>query len=205
MLVLFTAPLITLVLDDPIANVNYWAFLAHILPVSFAASATWFWSRQWQFPQNLRLSWRGVLLHLARWVVVLSAFIQVVFRVRKPYMITVKGMGAKGIPRFPLSVLVPYVALVGLPLGACWFYLGVYGGGPSQGYLFFALKGAVLFWLMLVVLLAHDVYSVTRSGVPLLQTLQARGRALITVLSLTVLVTVTAMSSAGLIVEALTA
>jgi Tfp pilus assembly protein PilX len=58
---------------------------------------------------------------------------------------------------------------------------------------------------MLVVLLAHDVYSVTRSGVPLLQTLQARGRALITVLSLTVLVTVTAMSSAGLIVEALTA
>ena len=203
MLVLFAAPLLTLTLNDPIANVNYWTFLGHILPVSFAAATTWLWSRKWQFPQNVRLSWRGVVLHIARWVVVLSAFIQVVFRVKKPYMITVKGMG--GIPRFPLAVLVPYIALVGLSLGACWFYLGVYGGGPSQGYLFFALKGAILFWLMLVVLLAHDVYSVTKSGTTLLRALQARGAALATILSLTTLVALTTASSAGLIMQALTA
>jgi len=202
MLMLFAAPLLTLTLNDPIANVSYWAFLGHLLPVSFASSATWLWSRRWQFPQNLRLSWRGVVLHIARWVVVLSAFIQVVLRVKKPYMITVKGMG--GIPRFPLAVLVPYIGLVGLSLGVCWFYLGVYGGGPSQGYLFFALKGAMLFWLMLVILLAHDVYSVTKSGTALLQALRARSAALATVLSLTALLTVTTVNSAALIMQALT-
>jgi cellulose synthase (UDP-forming) len=203
MLVLFTAPLLTLTLNDPIANMSYWTFLAHILPVSFTASATWLWSRKWQFPQNLRLSWRGVLLHIARWVAVLSAFIQVVFRVKKPYMITIKGMG--GIPRFPLAVLIPYIALIGLSLGTCWFYLGVYGGGPSQAYLFFALKGAILFWLMLVILLAHDVYSVTKSGTPLLRTLQTRSAALVTILSLTALLALTTANSAGLILQALSA
>ncbi|MDQ3764428.1 MAG: cellulose synthase [Actinomycetota bacterium] len=203
MLVLFAAPLLTLTLDDPLANVSYWAFLAHLLPVSFTAGTTWLWSRKWQFPQNLRLSWRGILLHIARWVAVLSAFVQVVFRVKKPYMITVKGMGS--ISRFPLAVLVPYITLIGLSLGTCWFYLGVYGGGPSQGYLFFALKGAVLFWLMLVILLVHDVYSVTRSGTPLLRTLQTRSAALVTITSLTVLIALTTASSAELIMQALTA
>jgi hypothetical protein len=118
-------------------------------------------------------------------------------------MITVKGMG--GIPRFTLAVLLPYIALVGLSLGACWLYLGVYGGGPSQGYLFFALKGAVLFWLMLVVLLTHDIYSVTKSGTTLPRALQARGAALVTILSLTALLALTTVSSAGLIMQALTA
>jgi len=136
-------------------------------------------------------------------VAVLSAFVQVVFRVKKPYMITVKGMG--GVPRFPLAVLVPYIALVGLSLATCWFYLGVYGGGSSQGYLFFALKGALLFWLMLVVLLAHDVYSVTKSGTPLLRTLHTRSAALVTILSLTALLALTTANSAGLILQALSA
>lgn len=63
----------------------------------------------------------------------------------------------------------------------------------------------MLFWLMLVVLLAHDVYSVTRSGTALLRALQARGAALVTILSLTALLAVTTASSAGLIMEALTA
>ena len=203
MLVLFTAPLVTLASNQPIANVSYWVFLAHLLPVSIAASATWLWSRKWQFPKSLRLSWRGVLLHVARWVVVLSALIQVLLHVKKPYMITVKGMRDAEIPRFPLGVLAPYIALIGLSLGVCWLYLDLYGGGRSQGYLFFALKGVLLFWLMLIVLLGHDMYSLTRSGTPFLRVVQARGAAIAMMLSLTALFVVTTASSAGLIIQAL--
>lgn len=203
MLVLFAAPLVTLASNQPIANVSYWAFLAHLVPVSIAASATWFWSRKWHLPKSLRLSWRGVLLQVARWVVVLSALIQVLLRVKKPYMITVKGMCDAEIPRFPLRVLVPYIALIVMSLGVCWLYLDLYRVGQAQGYLFFALKGVLVFWLMLVVLVSHDMYSLTRSGTPFLRVVRTRGAAITVVLTLTAVFVVTTVSSAGLIIQAL--
>lgn len=203
MLVLFTAPLVTLASNQPITNVSYWAFLAHLLPVSVASTVTWWWSRKWQFPKSLRLSWRGVLLHVARWVVVLSALVQVLLRVKKPYMITVKGMHNAEPPRFPLSVLAPYVVLTGLSLGVCWLYLDLYREGQSQGYLFFALKDALIFWLMIVVLAGHDVHSLIRSGTPLLRVVQARGALITLIFFLTAFFVATAANSAGPIIQAL--
>ena len=203
MLVLFSAPLLTLASNQPITKVTYWAFLAHLLPLSFASTATWWWSRKWHCPKTLRLTWRGVLLHVARWVVVLSALVQVLLRVKKPYMITVKGMRRTDPPRFPLIVIAPYVALISLSLGVCWLYLRLYGGGQSEGYLFFALKGALIFLLMLAVLVGHDMYSLIRSGTPVLRVVRARADAIAVILSLTVLFIATAASSVGLIIHAL--
>lgn len=203
MLVLFSAPLLTLASNQPITKVTYWAFLAHLLPLSFASTATWWWSRKWHCPKTLRLTWRGVLLHVARWVVVLSALVQVLLRVKKPYMITVKGMRRTDPPRFPLIVIAPYVALISLSLGVCWLYLRLYGGGQSEGYLFFALKGALIFLLMLAVLVGHDMYSLIRSGTPVLRVVRARADAIAVILSLTVLFIATAASSVGLIIQAL--
>ena len=202
MLILFAAPLITLASNQPITNVTYWAFLAHLLPLSIVSAVTWLWSRKWHFPKSLRLSWRGVLLHVARWVMVLSALVQVLLRVKKPYMITEKGIRTEP-PRFPFGVIFPYIALITLSLGVCWLYLGLYGGGHSQGYLFFALKGALVFLIMLVVLVGHDMYSLIRSGTPFLRVVQARADAIAVVLSLTTFFIVTAAGSAGLIIQAL--
>lgn len=204
MLTMFVAPLVTLVLDEPIADVGYWTFLAHVLPVSVVSTITWLWSRRWQLPARLRLSWRGVLLHVARWVVVLSAFVQVLLRVRKPYMITVKGMGAGSVPRFPLTVVAPYIAFIVVSLGVCWFYLDVYGRGPSGGYLFFALKGALLFWLMLVVLLGRDLYGLVASRVSLSRIVRARTAPFLVVGALTGLLVVVTTWSTGPVLEALT-
>jgi cellulose synthase (UDP-forming) len=202
MLVLFIAPLITLTSNQPITNASYWAFLAHVLPLSIASFVTWKWSRKWHSPAGIRLSWRGVLLHVARWVMVLSALIQFLLRVKKPYMITVKGMGGT-MPRFSLTILTPYIGLIGISLGACWFYLEVYGAGHAQGYLFFALKGALVFLLMLFALLGYDLYSLKRSGVPLPRIIRARGAAIIMILSLTAAFVGTAVSSAGPILQTL--
>lgn len=202
MLILFIAPLATLISNQPITDASYWVFLAHLLPLSAVSCITWLWSRKWQFPAGLRLSWRGVLLHVARWVMVLSALIQFLLRVKKPYMITVKGMGDE-IPRFSFAVLLPYISLIGISLGACWFYLDHYGQGRSQGYLFFALKGALVFWLMIVALLIHDTYSLRRSGLPLVQIVRARATAIMLTVGLTVAFIGTTVASAPLILQAL--
>ena len=79
----------------------------------------------------------------------------------------------------------------------------LYGGGQSQGYLFFALKGTLVFLIMLVVLVGHDMYSLIRSGTPFLRIVQARAGAIAVIISLTTLFVVTAASSAGLIIQAL--
>ena len=202
MLILFTAPMVTLVANKPITNASYWDFLAHLLPISWSSMATWYWSRKWHSPKGLRLTWRGVLLHVARWLVVLSALVQVFLRVQKPYMVTIKGM-RDGIPKFPFGLLAPYIGLIGLSLGSCWWYIRAYGSGPSQGYLFFALKGALLFLLLLVALLVIDLVALSRSGLPATRVVRARGMAIAVVLAITAVFAVTASYSVPLIIRAL--
>jgi cellulose synthase (UDP-forming) len=164
MLVLFVAPTIALVFDTSISHVRLFEFWGHSLPAALVATATWLWSRSWHEPKTVGLSWRGVMLHIARWVVVLSALVQVVLRVKKPYMITTKGIGGGAVPRLHLKVLAPYLALIGSSLAACWFYLLVHERSASQGYLLFAVQGAALFWLLLAVILVQDLRSIERLG-----------------------------------------
>ncbi|MHA6785936.1 glycosyltransferase family 2 protein [Pseudonocardia saturnea] len=204
MLILFAAPLLALVADEPVARVTYWAFLLHILPVAIASSLTWLWSRRWHLPRGVRLSWRGILLHVARWVVVLSALVQVILRVKKPYMITAKGLRGSAPPPFPLAAVMPYLALIGLSLAACWFYLLVHGGGPRQGYLLFALKGALIFWLMFLVLFGHDLFVNLRQRTPILTLVRARLGATTVLVLVSVSFVVTASASAAYILAALT-
>ncbi|WP_157506462.1 glycosyltransferase family 2 protein [Ktedonobacter racemifer] len=110
MFLLFILPVTSLFLNTPIARVSYWEFLLHSLPVTVTAFMIWAWSHSWHLPEKLELSWRGVILHIARWPVVLSAFIQVIFNVQKPYMITVKGLQRGAARPFPLKPHYPYIA-----------------------------------------------------------------------------------------------
>lgn len=157
MLTLFSLPLVSLAFNAPLSHVGYVTFLLHSLPVAAVGTAIWLWSRHWHLPSGLRLSWRGVALHLARWLVVLSALIQVLLGVKKPYMITRKGVDADKPRRLRLRVLMPYAVLVLLPLATCWLYLIGYHRGFSQGYLLFGIQGATLFWLLLVTVVTQEV------------------------------------------------
>ncbi len=174
MLLLFTLPLITLFTNTPIAHVSYWQFLLHSLPISVTGFIIWLWSHPWHFPKNLDLSWRGILLHIARWPIVLSAFIQVTLGVQKPYMITVKGL-QQGIKRpFSLAPYYPYFFLIGLSLGACWFYLATVGQGDSQGYLLFALQGAVALLLPFITAFIKDITDMVEGGIHFIHCLRLR-------------------------------
>jgi cellulose synthase (UDP-forming) len=175
MIVLFCVPLASLVFNIRVAHTGYLDFLLHSVWMGVVATVIWYWSRPWHVPAKLRLSWRGVTLHVARWVVVLSAFVQVLLRVKKPYMITQKGVEGK-VRSFPLQVFTPYVTLILLALGSCWLYLAVYRHGPAQGYLLFGLQDAALFWVLLVVTLAQEVGAARRAGVARVRSVALQAR-----------------------------
>ncbi|OHV36755.1 cellulose synthase [Parafrankia soli] len=166
MLILFALPLLALCLNQAIAKVHYLDFLAHSVPLSVASLLIWWWSRPWHVPTGIRLTWRGIVLHAARWIVVLSALVQVVLRVKKPYMITKKGVGGEA-GAVSLRPMAPYVAMVVVPLAACWTYLTVHHAGGRSGYLLFALQDSLTFLLVLSVVILQEGRLSGDGGTPL--------------------------------------
>jgi len=202
MLAVFAVPLVSLVIDRPVSHVTLWDFLLHSVPAALTAAAVWWWSRSWHQPGEVSLSWRGVALHMARWVIVVSAFVQVVLRVKKPYMITAKGIGGAG-RRIRLGPLAPYIGLILAPLAACWLYIARYGTGDCQGYLFFALEEAALFWLLLLLILTQEIRGLGRAGISAGRYLRLCITPSLATILVTLLLVVTAAASYDLIVEAL--
>jgi cellulose synthase (UDP-forming) len=203
MLIIFSSPLLSLAFNAPISHVTLWGFLGHNLPATLTATAVWWWSRTWHQPAGVKLSWRGIVLHVARWVIVLSAFAQVVIRVKKPYMITVKGMGADSRRPFPLAPLAPYAGLFAVALSACWFYIARYYGGACQGYLFFGLEDAALFWLLVVIIVIQDTRALARTDASVMRAVRLRLTPLLLTASMTAMLTATAIVSYGRVVQAL--
>jgi cellulose synthase (UDP-forming) len=196
-LALFLAPLLSLAMDAPVSQVSLVEYIQHSWPIAIAATVIWLWSRTWHQPGRLSLSWRGVTLQVARWVIVFSAFVQVLFRVRKPYMITQKGIGAGGVAPFRLSVLAPYIALIGLALASCWFYLVEFGSSAAQGMLFFALIEAALFAVFFAVVLQQDLRALRDEGMSLATTVRLRAVPLLASAVVAGLVVATALWCAG--------
>lgn len=179
MFILFTLPVISLFFNVPIAQVGYGEFLLHSLPIAAVALMIWAWSHPWHLPGKLELSWRGILLHIARWPIVVSALVQVIFRVQKPYMITVKGLHRGKHRPFALQPHYPYLALIALSLGACWFYLLTFRHSNVQGYLAFALQGAAILLLVYITALVKDIKDMMRDSVSFGSSLLLRVRPLL--------------------------
>jgi cellulose synthase (UDP-forming) len=119
--ILWALPAVALLMHRPIAAVGFWRFLVYFLPLILVSSLMWCEARRWFQPRGLRLSWRGVLLQTARWPVVLWALINVIFGIKRPYMITPKGKAAGGGPRAS-TIYGPYIILAALPLLAVWVF-----------------------------------------------------------------------------------
>ncbi|KJE22364.1 glycosyl transferase [Frankia torreyi] len=191
MLILFTLPLISLCLNQRIAKVHYLDFVGHSFPMTAMAAAIWLWSRPWHLPAGVRLTWRGMVLHAARWIIVLSALVQVVLRVKKPYMITKKGVDGDG-NAISLRMVAPYIAMVILPLAACWCYLAAYGPGSNEGYLLFALQDALVFLLVLIFVILQEVRATPGGSSQLTVRLRRQAAPLLTTAVLAVATAITA-------------
>lgn len=203
MSLLFLSPLLALSLNAQISQVSFWTFYLHSLPPSLMTLVIWRWTRRWFSPAGTSLSWRGVVLHAARWVVVLSALIQTTFNVQKPYMITVKGMGTAEQQPYRLKSLAPYIVLIVLVEFVCWFHLVVHGGSNTQGLLYFALTGALVFITVMYVVIYQDFSERLRTGVDWVRTCGLFKSALLTLGLLSVGWLVTASASITPILDAL--
>ena len=172
--ILWASPTVALVMHRPIAGVSIQDFFVHFLPVPLVSTMMWFWAKPWFQPLGLRLSWRGMLLEIARWPVVLWALINVVLGIKRPYMITPKGIGRRVGPRL-LSIYGPYVALTVVPLAALWSYR--LGGGPGglRGYYGLALLNGMFGVALLVTTLLMEFRAVGASGAGGMAAVRARG------------------------------
>lgn len=147
-LFLFLAPDIALLTDWRPSTIDLARFLLISIPISIGTFATWRWSRPWQVPRNLELSWRGVTLEVARWPIVFWALVSVILRRKRGYMITPKGrLDDPG--RFSLRSHFPYIGLCVLNVFCVWVWVFRHGDPQNAGYVLFAGLGAL--WMLALV------------------------------------------------------
>jgi cellulose synthase (UDP-forming) len=161
--ILWMLPTVALTTGRSIADVPMSSFLVHFLPVPLLSILMWCWSRRWFQPVGLRLSWRGVLLEIARWPVVLWALLNVLLGIKRTYMITPKGGASRSAGPRLLSVYGPYLLLTFVPLAALW-YAEIAGTlQPLHGYYGLALVNSICGAALLVATLIFEL-RVTRAS-----------------------------------------
>ncbi|MCU0314146.1 MAG: glycosyltransferase [Solirubrobacteraceae bacterium] len=146
---LWALPLVALLTGLPIGSMDLLDFLVRYLAVLLTSTLMWWWTRRWFQPAGVNLTWRGVLLEIARWPIVLYAVVNVLLRVKRPYMITPKGEHA-GRPVSGRKLYGLHLALAWLALGAIAAFVFAIGASPTAGYVVLTL-GNVLMVLALVI------------------------------------------------------
>jgi cellulose synthase (UDP-forming) len=187
--VLWALPAVALLVHEPIASVGLGRFLVYFLPVLLISTLMWCEARRWFQPAGVRLSWRGIVLQTARWPVVLWALINVLLRIRRPYMITPKGKTAAGGPR-SLSIYGPYLFLAGFPLAATWIFHATAGGGIVRGYYGLALANAMMGAAVIATTLGMDIRQIALADSAPLAAIRARAGILLALLGLVTALTV---------------
>ncbi|MEA2182339.1 MAG: hypothetical protein QOF69_1524, partial [Solirubrobacteraceae bacterium] len=157
--------------------VSLWEFLVYNLAVVLTSSLMWWWTRRWFQPAGIGLSWRGVVLEVARWPIVLWAVANVLLGIKRPYMITRKGTRSdKPAPGRRLYGLYALLAVVGL----CAVDVADLGLPPesTDGYVVLVLFSTLMLLVLLVTALSLELRDLRRSTGRLLRALRLRGWAL---------------------------
>ena len=94
-LAFFLVPVISLLGNTPPTNMTGQDFLIRFPVLVLGASACYWVGKPLLQPANVRFSWRGALLHIIRWPIILQAMLGVLFRRQKSYQITPKGKGKR--------------------------------------------------------------------------------------------------------------
>jgi cellulose synthase (UDP-forming) len=95
---MFMSPIVALLINKDVVTAEPGGMLFHFVPTFIAGYLIWLAGRPLMQPRNLMISWRGVVLHAARWPIILRAIFAAAFKIKKPYMITPKGDFAQTAP-----------------------------------------------------------------------------------------------------------
>jgi hypothetical protein len=145
---LFLSPVVALLTGTVPATVSFVQFLLFSSPAAIVAFLAWRFSRAWHVPKGLSLSWRGVVLHIARWPIVFWALVNVIFRVKHPYMITPK-QDDDGVPTASFRSQAIYLVLALILAGTVGWVIGTGKITNATGYILFGLLGGA--WMLVVV------------------------------------------------------
>jgi cellulose synthase (UDP-forming) len=138
----------------------------------------WWATRHWFQPQKVHLSWRAMLLEVARWPVVFWAVINVVLRIKRPYMITRKG-GKAGAILSGRGLYGIYFGMLTFSLCAVFVFALVIQHGPAQGYLALVLFNTAILLGFLITVIGLEL-GVLRRRLGYLAALRARASVLCT-------------------------
>jgi cellulose synthase (UDP-forming) len=178
--VLWMLPVVALLTGRPIAHVDLSEYLVYNLAVVLTSTLMWRWSRRWFQPKGIGLTWRGVVLEIARWPIVLWAVVNVLLRIKRPYMITPKGDRA-GKPAPGSRLYGPFVTLAGIALVAVGAFVAFAGPAPTQGYLALVLFNVLMVLALLVTVLSLEVRDLRRRVGGLAAALRLRGGSVLVV------------------------
>jgi cellulose synthase (UDP-forming) len=160
--VLWLLPAVALIAQRPIVWVPVGTFLVYFLPVPLTSTLMWVWARRWFQPRGLLLSWRGLVLEVARWPVVVWALVNVLLRVKHSYMITPKGARRARSGRL-LKTYGPFAALALVPLAAVWADVLRGDSGPLRGYYGLVLLNGAVGVAMVVTTLLIELASASKA------------------------------------------
>lgn len=121
-LTLFLIPIFSVLLNASPIRASLEQFAVHLVPFIIAMILLVYASKPLMQPVGTPLSWRGVLLHLVRWPVVVTAIVGVLMRRQKPYQITPKGKFLENAPT--LKLYRPFLFLGALSAAAV-LYAGI--------------------------------------------------------------------------------
>ncbi len=182
--VLWVLPMVALLSGRPIADVGLLEYLVYNLAVVLTATLMWRWSRRWFQPQGIGLSWRGMVLEIARWPIVLWAVVNAVLRVKRPYMITPKGV-REGAPPPGARLYGPSLVLAELALGAIGVFYAMGGHAPTQGYVVLVLLNLAMVIALLVTALGLELRDLRRRTGRLVTLLRFRAGSMLAVAAVT--------------------
>jgi cellulose synthase (UDP-forming) len=182
--ILWVLPIVALLTGAPIAHVALSEFLVYHLALLLASTLMWWCSRHWFQPQGIGLTWRGMLLEVARWPIVLWAVVNVVLRIKRPYMITPKGVRADGPPP-GRRLYGPQIVLAAVANAAVWVFVILIGRSQAEGYLAIVLFNTVMVLALLVTTQSLELRDLRRRTGRLAAALRLRSASLF-VLALTI-------------------
>lgn len=171
--ILWVLPLVALLADRPIARMSLPAFLTYHVCVIATSGAMWCWCRKWFQPSGVGLSWRGIVLEIARWPVVLWAAINVLLRIKRPYMITPKGGAMRNAHR-DRRLYGPYFAMAITGITAVLAFCVASHNTETQGYLVLVLFDVAMVMTFLLAAVGGELYEVRVRSEALGAALRAR-------------------------------
>jgi len=188
MAVLWALPATALLVNRPIASVGVGRFFVYYVPVILASTLMWVEAKKWFQPGGVRLSWRGIVLQIARWPVVLWALVNVILRIKRQYMITPKGKTAGNGAR-SITVYGPYVALAAFPLLTIWLFDVRAGSDLVRGYYGLVLANALMGVAVLATTLGMDIKQFAPEHHAVFAAVRARAGIIIALLGVLALLT----------------